>query len=76
MRGRPWTLATVHIQQRLILYASFYGIASPQQVPYLKGTTLKLQDYKIESREIEYEYHNDYVRNHTYNATEGIVMSR
>ena len=56
-------------EQRLILYASFYGIPAPERVPYQKGTGLYLQGYEVHVTEVRYEYHSQYLEENSFSAT-------
>ena len=56
-------------EQRLILYASFYGIEAPERVPYQKGDGLRLQDYEVTVTDIKYEYHTQYLVDNTDNPS-------
>ena len=56
-------------EQRLILYASFYGLPAPERVPYQKGTGLILEGYEVSVTEVMCEYHSQYLRDNSYNPT-------
>ena len=44
-------------EQRLIVYASFYGLQAPERVPYQKGFRLIIEDHEVILPDIEFEYH-------------------
>ena len=48
-------------EQRLIVYASFYGIPAPDRVPYQKGEGLRFSDHEVTITDIEFEYHSQYL---------------
>ena len=56
-------------EQRLILYASFYGIPAPEKVPYQKETGLTVEGYEVTLTQIMYEYHGQYLQDNSYNPT-------
>ena len=56
-------------EQRLILYASFYGIPAPARVPYQKGTGLFLEGYEVSVTEVMHEYHGQYLVDNSYSPT-------
>ena len=53
-------------EQRLIVYASFYGIPAPERVPYQKGDGLRLLDHEVTITDIEFEYHTQYLVDNSY----------
>ena len=56
-------------EQRLLLYASFYGIKAPEKVPYQKGFRLTDEDYQLIEPDIEWEYHSQYLGQNSYSIT-------
>ena len=56
-------------EQRLILYASFYGIPAPERVPYQKGDGLHLEDYEVAVTDIKHEYHSQYLVDNSYSPS-------
>ena len=53
-------------EQRLIVYASFYGLQAREKVPYQKGFRLTLEDHDVVLPDIEFEYHSQYLTVNTY----------
>ena len=53
-------------EQRLIVYASFYGIPAPERVPYQKGDGLRVPDHEVTITDIDYEYHSQYLVHNSY----------
>ena len=53
-------------EQRLLLYASFYGVKAPAKVPYQKGFRLDDEDYQLIEPDIEWEYHSQYLTQNSY----------
>ena len=53
-------------EQRLIVYASFYGIPAPERVPYQKDDGLRLEDHEVTITDIEFEYHTQYLVDNSY----------
>ena len=53
-------------EQRLIVYASFYGIPAPERVPYQKGDGLRVPDHEVTVTDIDFEYHTQYLVNNSY----------
>ena len=53
-------------EQRLIVYASFYGLQAPERVPYQKGFRLMLEDHDVVLPDIEFEYHSQYLTMNSY----------
>ena len=53
-------------EQRLIVYASFYGLQAPEKVPYQKGFRLMLEDHDVILPDIEFEYHSQYLTMNSY----------
>ena len=51
-------------EQRLILYASFYGMEAPKRVPFQKRSSLGLPE-----TDIKYEYHNGHLLANSCNAS-------
>ena len=60
-------------EQRLLVYASFYGIPAPERIPYQKGDGLRIPDHEVTVTDIEFEYHSQYLVNssHTLSKEEG-----
>ena len=56
-------------EQRLLLYASFYGVKAPEKVPYQKGFRLTDEDYQLIEPDIEWEYHSQYLEQNSYSIT-------
>ena len=56
-------------EQRLILYASFYGILAPEKVPYQKGYGLHLEGYEVNVTEVIHEYHSQYLEDNAYSPS-------
>ena len=56
-------------EQRLLLYASFYGVKAPEKVPYQKGFRLTDDDYQLIEPDIEWEYHSQYLEHNSYNIS-------
>ena len=53
-------------EQRLIVYASFYGLQAPERVPYQKGFRLILEDHEVILPDIEFEYHSQCLTVNSY----------
>ena len=53
-------------EQRLLLYASFYGLQAPERVPYQKGFRLVDDDYQVIIPDIDFEYHSQYLTQNSY----------
>ena len=53
-------------EQRLLLYASFYGLQAPERVPYQKGFRLVDDDYQLIIPDIDFEYHSQYLTQNSY----------
>ena len=53
-------------EQRLIVYASFYGLQAPERVPYQKGFRLVDEDHQVILPDIDFEYHSQYVTQNCY----------
>ena len=58
-------------EQRLIVYASFYGIPAPERVPYQKGDGLRIPDHEVTVTDVDFEYHTQYLVNNSYTKKEG-----
>ena len=56
-------------EQRLIVYASFYGLSAPERVPYQKGFRLVIEDHEVILPDIEFEYHSQYSTGNSYNLS-------
>ena len=56
-------------EQRLLLYASFYGVKAPEKVPYQKGFQLEDEDYQLIEPDIEWEYHSQYLTQNSYSIS-------
>ena len=56
-------------EQRLLLYASFYGVKAPERVPYQKGSQLEDEDYQLIEPDIEWEYHSQYLTQNSYSIS-------
>ena len=56
-------------EQRLILYASFYGIPAPERVPYQKGEGLYLEAYEVTVTEVRYESHGQCLVDNAYSPS-------
>ena len=56
-------------EQRLLLYASFYGVKAPERVPYQKGFRLTDDDYQLIEPDVEWEYHSQYLEHNSYSIT-------
>ena len=56
-------------EQRLLLYASFYGVKAPEKVPYQKGFRLIDEDYQLIEPDIEWEDHSQYLEQNSYSIT-------
>ena len=53
-------------EQRLIVYASFYGLPAPDKVPYQKGYGLLVEDHEVIPTDIDFEYHSQYIGESSY----------
>ena len=53
-------------EQRLLLYASFYGLPAPERVPYQKRFRLIVEDHEVILSDIEFEYHSQYLTGNSY----------
>ena len=53
-------------EQRLLLYASFYGLQAPERVPYQKGFRLEDEDHQVIIPDIDFEYHSQYLTQNSY----------
>ena len=53
-------------EQRLIVYASFYGLRAPEKVPYQKGYGLLIDDHEVIPTDIDFEYHTQYLGENSY----------
>ena len=53
-------------EQRLIVYASFYGLQAPEKVPYQKGYGLPIDDHQVIPTDIDFEYHTQYLAENSY----------
>ena len=53
-------------EQRLIVYASFYGLQAPERVPYQKGFRLIIEDHEVILPDIELAYHSQYSTGNSY----------
>ena len=53
-------------EQRLLLYASFYGLKAPEKVPYQKGFRVADEDYQLIVPDVEWEYHSQYLTQNSY----------
>ena len=53
-------------EQRLIVYASFYGLQAPEKVPYQKGFRLTLEDHEVILPDIEFECHSQCLTVNSY----------
>ena len=53
-------------EQRLIVYASFFGLQAPERVPYQKGFRLIIEDHEVILPDIEFEYHSQYLTGSSY----------
>ena len=53
-------------EQRLIVYASFYGLPAPERVPYQKGYGLLVDDHEVIPADIDFEYHSQYIGVNSY----------
>ena len=56
-------------EQRLIVYASFYGLRAPERVPYQKGYGLEVDDHEVIPTDIEFEFHTQYLAENSYNLS-------
>ena len=53
-------------EQRLIVYASVYGLQAPEKVPYQKGYDLQIDDHEVIPTDINFEYHTQYLAENSY----------
>ena len=53
-------------EQRLLLYASFYGLQAPERVPYQKGFRLEDEDHQVIIPDLDFEYHSQYLTQNPY----------
>ena len=53
-------------EQRLLMYASFYGLQAPERVPYQKGFRLIDEDHEVILPDIDFEYHSQHLAQNSY----------
>ena len=56
-------------EQRLIVYASFYGLQAPEKVPYQKGYGVLVDDHEVIPTDIEFEHHTQYLGESSYSLS-------